>query len=379
MYIQLLILLLSYWKLQSPAIHHGVCNDQSRKNNIVFIMILFIVQSGFRHLAVGDDTFAYYEMFERVKNMGWNELVFSFIDFLYVDEGKDPGYQILQKIFTFIFPNYRLFLIGVAVLFFAALGKLLYKYTNSNKEILVAVALYQCLYYSFMSITGIRQTIATSFLLFSVPYILDRRIIKGIFLILLAATQHKSALLFGGFAFLPYIRNSKLLLMLAFAGFLPMIYWGSRIAGYFMVGTRFEQYSSYLNEYEGSGAYGFIVFILLLSIGLYMQNKKLCKMNSYNYVYISAIAIALFLTPLTMINPSNMRIVQYYSIFALLMLPRLCTIYGDRINFDLHKMVFWIFVFYTIFFRHVEYAFFWQDMQLGPQYNFRGFFNDFSL
>ena len=342
-------------------------------------MILFIIQSGFRHLAIGDDTFAYYEMFEEIRNMKWDDIISSFFNFLHTDEGKDPGYHILQKIFASVFPNFRLFLIAVAVLFFTAFGKLLYRYTNSNKEILVAVALYQCLYYSFMSITGIRQTIAASFLLFAIPYILGKKWIKGILLILIAATQHKSALLFSGFIILPYIQNSRLLLMFAFFGFIPMMIWGSQVAEYLMVGTRFEQYSNYLNEYEGAGAYGFMVFILLLSIGLYIQNKRLCEMNTYNYVYINAIAIALFLTPLTMINPSNMRIVQYYSIFALIMLPKLCTIFSNRINFDLYKMVFWLLFFYTIFFRHVEYAFFWQNMQLGPQYSFRGYFNDFSL
>lgn len=381
MYVQLFIFLLIYWRLLGPVVHYKgtLSADLSRKNNIIFIMILFIIQSGFRHLAIGADTFTYYEMFEEVKNMKWNEIISSFFDFIYTDEGKDPGYLILQKIFASVIPNYRLFLIGVAALFFTALGQLLYKYTHSNKEILVAVALYQCLYYSFMSITGIRQTIAASFLLFAIPYILGKKWMKGILLILIAATQHKSALLFSGFIILPYIQNSRLLLMFAFLGFIPMMNWGSQIAEYFMVGTRFEQYSNYLNEYEGAGAYGFMVFILLLSIGLYIQNKRLCKMNAYNYVYINAIAVALFLTPLTMINPSNMRVIQYYSIFALIMLPKLCTIYSDRVNFDLYKIIFWIFAVYTIFFRHVEYAFFWQEMQLGPQYSFQGHFYDFSL
>jgi len=104
-------------------------------------MILFIIQSGFRHLAIGADTFTYYEMFEEVKNMKWNEIISSFFDFIYTDEGKDPGYLILQKIFASVIPNYRLFLIGVAALFFTALGQLLYKYTHSNKEILVAVCI----------------------------------------------------------------------------------------------------------------------------------------------------------------------------------------------------------------------------------------------
>lgn len=378
MYIQLLIFILAYCSYLVCKKNNILQNNIVRKNYIIFIMILFIIQSGFRHLAVGDDTFAYYEMFEGIKRTNWSDLFNAFFTPAQTDI-KDPGYHILQKFFASILPSYRLFLIAIAILFFSALGKILYKYTNSITEVLVAAAVYQCLYYSFMSITGLRQTIATAFLLFSVPYLIDKKWIKGAILILLAATQHKSALLFCGFAFLPYIKNSRLLLISAFIGFIPMLLYGGQIAEFFIEGTQFEQYSNYLNQYEGAGAYSFMVFILLLSACLFFQNKHICMMGAYNYIFINAIAIALFLTPLTMINPSNMRIVQYYSIFALITLPLLCTAYNNKVNFNVYEIVFLVLAIYTVFFRHAEYGFFWQKMQLNPVYGFRGFFNDFSL
>lgn len=378
MYIQLLIFILAYCSYLVCKKNNILQNNIVRKNYIIFIMILFIIQSGFRHLAVGDDTFAYYEMFEGIKHTSWNDVIRDF--FSGSQTGiKDPGYNILQKSFASIIPNFRFFLIAIAILFFTSLGKLFYKYTNSIQEILVAVALYQCLYYSFMSITGIRQTIATSILLFAVPYLLDKKWLKGAILIILAATQHKSALLFCGFAFLPYIKNSRLLLISAFIGFIPMLLFGGQIAEFFIEGTQFEQYSNYLNQYEGAGAYSFMVFILLLSACLFFQNRHICMIGAYNYIFINAIAIALFLTPLTMINPSNMRIVQYYSIFALITLPLFCTVYNNKVNFNAYEIVFLVLAIYTVCFRHTEYGFFWQNMQLNSVYGFRGFFNDFSL
>lgn len=378
MYIQLLIFILAYCSYLVCKKNNILQNNIVRKNYIIFIMILFIIQSGFRHLAVGDDTFAYYEMFEGIKHTSWNDVIRDF--FSGSQTGiKDPGYNILQKSFASIIPNFRFFLIAIAILFFTSLGKLFYKYTNSIQEILVTVALYQCLYYSFMSITGIRQTIATSILLFAVPYLLDKKWLKGAILIILAATQHKSALLFCGFAFLPYIKNSRLLLISAFIGFIPMLLFGGQIAEFFIEGTQFEQYSNYLNQYEGAGAYSFMVFILLLSACLFFQNRHICMIGAYNYIFINAIAIALFLTPLTMINPSNMRIVQYYSIFALITLPLFCTVYNNKVNFNAYEIVFLVLAIYTVCFRHTEYGFFWQNMQLNSVYGFRGFFNDFSL
>lgn len=99
--------------------------EKNRKTFIFVAMVLLTVQSGFRNLAVGSDTFQYYNHFEMAITSSWTSLIDSFIGFIHGGEGKDPGYALLQKTFGTFFPSYRLFLIMVAVFFFYALGKII--------------------------------------------------------------------------------------------------------------------------------------------------------------------------------------------------------------------------------------------------------------
>ena len=381
MWLQLFIFIVALWGLKTYPENGNVYQQQkARKKYIILIMLLFIIQSGFRHLAVGTDTFSFYQDFKEIQQMSFTDLVNSFVNFVRTDEGKDPGYKILQYLFATILPSFRLFLLSIAIFIFFALGKLLYRYTNSNKEVLVAVALYQCLYYSFLSITGLRQTIATGFLLFAVPYILEKKWGKALLLILIASTQHKSALLFVPFLALPYIKNSRNLIICAFIVFFPMWKMGNSIAVFFMSGTRFEQYAMFLEGFDGAGAYNFTAFIVLLVVGLFLKNRQVTSINQYSYVFINAVSVAFALTPLTLIDPSNMRIVQYYSIFCLISLPHLLTsIKRNGGSFDLHMIVFFVFSLYTVFGLQYDYCFFWQDMRLGSNYGLSVPFNEFDI
>lgn len=354
-------------------------NDKSHKSFIIYAMVLFILQSGLRNVAVGTDTYAYYLDFESVYYLSWDSVLDPFFIFITTGSGKDPGYLILVKLFVSIIPSYRAFLLLVAISFFFSLGRILYKYTKSNYEVLVALALYQCMYYSFFSITGIRQTIATSILLFAVPYAIDKKKWKFILLVFLAATQHKSALLFLPFYFLGYIKNTKRVMLLAFVSFIPMLLFGGAIAKYLTSGTVFEQYAGYLEGSEKAGAYTFAVYMILLCVFTVVKMKTINSESLSNYIFVSAVAVALALTPLTAIDPNNMRIVQYYSIFGLLILPKICGAYSQSTkDRNLYIVLFVFFGIYTLV-RNNDYAFFWQEMQLPEVYNASGTITDSDL
>jgi len=336
--------------------------NRQRKKYISFMMWVFIFQSGLRRHDVGPDTGGYMRMFYETLDTPWSFLTNDFIAFINYDEGKDPGYFILSKVFGEFFPSYQLFLIFIAIIFFLGLGKVLYKYLNTNEEVLVALGLYQSLYYGFMSITGHRQTIATGLLLFAVPFILDKKWIKAAALFLLAITQHKSAILFGGFFLLPFVKEKhKMILAGSFVAFPIMMSAGTRVASFFIEDTRMEQYAEFLEYYEGAGAYFFAAFILLLGACLWWKGKYLAQINNNNKVFMCAIAVAIMLTPLTMINQSNMRIVQYYSIFTLIVLPLFLTVYQKNVKINyIHYLFFIFFALYTIIKKPIPYYFFWQ-------------------
>lgn len=369
MYVQLVIIVLGFLALKwYPQVGSEKNQVRQHKRYIVFMMVLLTLQSGLRHVAVGSDTFAYYNTFLVVQNSSWNILWQDCLDFFYYGEGKDPGYYLALKAIQLILPTYQLYLIGLAAFVFYGLGKILCKFTRSNYEILLAMALYQCLYYSFFSITGHRQTMATGFLFLALPYVLKRKPVQFCLLVLISATQHKSALLFAPFYFLPLLKVSKTMLVGSLALFVPMWIWGGKIAGYMMMSVSMDQYANYLVYYDGAGAYGFAAFILLLGISLLLSHQKIVSEENNTAMILNAVAVAIILTPLTMINPSNMRIVQYYSIFGLIALPWAIKNMSISSNVkDSYNLIVIFLAIYTIM-RNSPYAFFWQDMALGANY-----------
>ena len=150
--------------------------------------------------------------------------------------------------------------------------------------------------------------------------------------------------------------------------FVPMWIWGGKVAEYFMMSTSMDQYANYLVHYDGAGAYGFAAYILLLGILLLLYHQKIVSEENNTEMILNSVAIAIMLTPLTMINPSNMRIVQYYSIFGLIALPwAVKNVNMSRSMNDMYVLITILLALYTIS-RNTPYAFFWQDMALGANY-----------
>lgn len=363
MFIQLIIFILAFVGLMVYK-EDGTSfqRQQARKKYVIFLMVLLMLQSGLRNVAVGGDTYQYYFLFESVMKSTWSQVLFD----AGIEGAKDPGYSVLTKLFSLIIPSFRWYLIAIAIFFFTALGRLLYKYLDSNLDVLVSLALYQCLFYGFFSITGLRQTIATALLLFALPLAIETR--NGLrdtiwfwVLLFLASTIHKSAVLFAPVYFFPRIRNNKIMFWGAIILFVPMFSAGAYI-GPLLVGSDFENYAHYLEQGNTLGANVFTLFIVMLFLAVFLNLKKINSYSPYNHVFTSTIAIATFLSPLLVLNPNNMRVVQYYSIFTLIILPMICKAYSSYLGKrQLYYILFVVFAIYTIM-RHEPYAFFWQDM-----------------
>lgn len=369
MLVQFLILLFVYIYYSTLSARYSNKSSIGRKKLLVFAGFLLILQSGLRNFAVGADTYGYYESFLDTTSRRWDELIYIFQN-AYGDEyRKDPGFLTFEKAFSCIFPDFRCFLILVISMFIHALFRLIYRFEVPMKGILISVALYLSLFYSFFSITGIRQTIATAIALYCVPYAIDRKKIKFFLIIGIAATIHKSVLLFIPFYFFPLIKNNKLTILLAFVTFAPMWTFGQTIGKTIISGTIFDTYETYLEgNVETSGALGFAVLILLSGFLCLKFIKVTNELDKWRPL-LHSVAFSLFYTPMTSIGPSQMRIIQYYSIFLVILMPVLLKslkiTWKLSINIEMYAFLF--FSIYAIS-RGSSYGFFWEPMKLGINY-----------
>ncbi len=373
MEIQLLVLMLAllgawYYSLLPAAT--PIRENRNRKNYIIFICIILILQSALRHVAVGADTYAYYLKFEEIKLTSWQEIWENFRSVYVLGEGKDAGYPLIQKVFQFFSGEYRIFLFFVAVIFFSSLGYFIYTQTKYISDVFVAIAIYEVLFYSFFSITGLRQTLATAFTFWGLHFIRQRKLWQYTLLIICAAFIHKSVLLFYPFYFIARLNRPRQLLAASFVIFPVMFVFGRSVAGIMALFSAQDNYMGYaLSDANPTGAVDFSIFLLGCGILGWIALRNAKQRDSDMPIIYNAISIAIIFTPLTWIDSSLMRIVQYFSIFILVFLPyvinNLFRDYQTRIVAIVVLMVLFVSV---IIMRNVDYAFMWEQMQLNSNY-----------
>jgi len=368
-----IFLILIFGKMFSNGNAIKINSDANRKKYIKVICFILILQSGLRNVAVGADTYAYFLKFQEIKITSWGEIYQAITEYYKLGIGKDPGYLAFQKIVQLVTGEYQVFLFIIAIIFFTALGNFIYKNTTRLSDAIIAFIIYSVLFYSFFSITGTRQTIATAATLYGYELIKKKRLFSFLLLILLASTIHKSVLIFIPFYFIAHIKKTKYFyrgILLLFPIF--MINKNS-LANYVSVLGDYEQYG----QYEGAGTYTFTAMFLLIALVALWRSKIILKHNSNSQHYYNAFVLALLFIPLTWVNPTAMRIVQYFSIFMLLFIPEIIHSF-DSISKKIKRDIsaFAIIVLIALFLKSnwgnpIPYDFFWNEMRLPENYFIR--------
>lgn len=334
-----------------------------RKKYITVVSIVLILQSGLRNVKVGDDTLAYYISFQEVQMKSWSDIFTNFISVYKYGEGKDPGYIVFEKIIETFTSEYQILLFAIAILFFFALGNFILKNTTRLNDAMVAFVIYSVLFYAFFSITGHRQTVATALSLYSFELIKRKKLFPFLFLLLIAATLHKSVLLFIPFYVIAHVKNTKYFNWTILLLFPVFMITRNQISAYFKVLAGYEDYT--VNE--GAGTFTF-TFIFLLIVIVALLRSKIILQNNRNALYaFNAFGIALLFLPLTWVNPSAMRVVQYFSIFMLILIPDIINSFGvfsAKFKRGVQNGI--ILVLIALFIKSnlntVPYGFFWENM-----------------
>lgn len=341
-------------------------NRIRKKRVCITATITWIILSGLRAWSVGTDTLSYkINRFDKTLNMSWED-VFSNFYLKYVMDAdiKDPAYTLVEKIFQIFSANYQLFLIFIAILFFVPLGIMIYKYSTNPH---LSYVLFSCLFYSFFAITGHRQTIATAIVVFCGTELIRRRkLILFLLIVAISSMIHASAI-----CFLPFYWISKIKITRISLG----IYWGVIILSF----PFRNQLLSLLQSIVGYEQYGdtgtasagtFMFLLILLAIFITIFYRVILKKSKENMnaeqqsmlvFSINALMVACFFSPLLLINQSFMRVVQYYSIFMLFILPQCKLVFVKKDNILFETLCSGVMILLLISNQPV-YHFFWQEI-----------------
>lgn len=287
--------------------------------------INWVFLSGLRSWEIGPDTLAYkLYRFDRTLDRSWSDIFADFILKYKLGEAiKDPGYPLLEKIFQIFSSDYQLWLIAIAIMFFVPMGIMVYKYSSNAA---VSYILFSTLFYSFFAITGHRQTVATAIVvLIGTKFIKEYKLIKFLLLELVASTIHMSALCFLPFYWLSKLKINVKALSLYWIVILVVYFGRNQFFGLLQELIGYEDYV----QTEGARAGAFMYLLILLAVLVTVFYPRFDVENRITRIAINALMISCVFSPLLLINQSCMRVVQYYSLFLLLLLPDTANIFKE--------------------------------------------------
>ena len=344
--------------------------ERNRIRYINMMTIILIAMSGLRNLAVGNDTYGYMQAYNDIFYTSWSEIFQNFIT-VYVDkDGKDAGYPLLEKIFQIPGLNFRWFLLAIATFTFFTIRKLLVRFTKSNAEVFFSVLTYMLLFYTFMSITGIRQTISICLSIHCYFCILKKQWGRFILFAIIAFTIHKSAIII---VLYPLIIRQKVATLYIFSTIILFFAFEFRAE---LVALGREE-AGYERSFEAETPWKLIILYSALSIVAALHYFMKRDRSSFTKEYL--IMFKLFIPTFAMIpllgNDSIvMREVLYTSIFSLILIPRIVLDLTNR-AIILSLLLSFFLIFQTLLMSS-PYCFYWQPMQLGPNYYNRSYVTD---
>lgn len=336
--------------------------NKARKRLAVFSAVLLILQSGLRHMSVGPDTYNYFCHFEEDIHLSWEAVFQNFINVYQYGVGKDAGYVVFEKLFSLVSNSYQVYLIFVATLFFGPLMYLIYKNTRQLDDIILSILIYFALFYHFFSITGIRQTVATSFCLIAYNYIHKRRFLLFLLFIFCASLIHKTSLIFLPFYWIANVKQVNKVFIFAMALFPIMCVMGYQFTTQLALLSGSENYLGYADE-GSRGAYNLIMFYFLVAFVVFWKYRNDVDFTVSHSGIFNAVSMGLVLFPLSFNSPNLVRLAQYYSIFILIFMG-----YINEPSNKIQRLPIIILLVLALMYKIIStgdsYAFFWENNQL---------------
>lgn len=343
------ILLTFVWGMIFLGVFRG---DRGKKIFCALTGVQWILISGLRGMSVSSDMYSYQRKFYTTLKTPWNQLFDNFY-LVYVDEeGKDPGYAVFEKIVQIFTKDYQTFLFIVAVLFFTGLAVWVYK--NSTQPLL-SMLIFDSFLWSFFALTGTRQTLATLLVvLIGGKYVKERKFWKFLLITAVAFTIHKSAICVLPFYFISQIEITKKYIAGVICAVPVLFVFRNQFFHLLgsLVGYEYDELAS-------GGAYGFTVVYMavVLSAILLLRYVKL-RTPEYK-LYYNALFMGALLLPLVFVNPAAMRVVQYYSLYIMLLMPSFISCFGKKLQTPVYTIMVMVLLMMTNVYART-YTFFWQ-------------------
>lgn len=329
----------------------------SKLQYCILIGVAFTLVTGLRGVDVGADTTVYYLGYESLKRID----TFSQ---LYATHKSDFAYYLFTWVLGKLGAPFWVVTLSVSALFYYSVSKIIYKF---SEDVSLSYLLLMAFNFFQFSMTGIRQTIAFSFVLLVLYDVYDKKFkfTKTIILILLGSWFHLSCLI--SLLIIPIALSKKTstpmkLIITIFALALGFLFRSSLADIIFQISedTRFNEFTA---ENSGGGITTYLVYFGLYILGLFYYNKY-CSNFQKGQIDFKILFLGILFLGLVPVQSIMFRLAWYFSIILIIYLPRLLNTMNIKEQVFVQPMVYAA-VLYMYFFitkssaAVLPYSFFW--------------------
>lgn len=287
-----------------------------KKKNLVFLAIIFL-QFTFiawqRDFYVGQDTYGYYRGFLDFSKCNFYEILTNNVNW-------EPGYKLWNWIIFNLGGDFHTYLLITGAFINFSFLRFVFKYSSLAW---LCVVIYVAFGFFAGSLHILRQYLAISIILYSYQFLLEKKLIPFIIIVLIASLFHSSAFPFIVTYFVWQIIPTKksLLVIIFLLSLIVCLKIGDYLMSLFLFSEKFhDQYFN--NDSSGTGYSMLILMFLTMMFGLVMKPKRISTKNQFFYnIYF----IALCLQPLATIVSMVSRGIIYWSISITIFLPNIIT------------------------------------------------------
>ena len=279
-------------------------NHYSRETYLFLIFFILIFVSCFRKDSVGGDLQNYIPLFESAKYSSWSEYLslpkYGFIFLTY------------NKLLCSIGDHYTVLLIGTSLFNLIAVAVFVKRYSLIPW---LSIVVFICLGLYGRTFNSLRSSMAMAILLYSIPFILDRKFLKFLIVFICAFIVHKSVFPFVVAYFL-VDKRLPLKIMVPVAAFLFVV--ASELSP--LLNSILVLYDpSYIGSETSGGGYAY--FMMLVVIAVFCSIFKNKRESSANTLLFNMLVVGMCIQPFASQISFINRMTIFFTIALIIVIP----------------------------------------------------------
>lgn len=303
--------------------------DKRISTTIILVQIFLIL--ALKDVSVGADWEIYSSGYEYISRLSFDDILgrLHLVDIAELEYpyAFESGYTLLNWVIAHLGFSYKGFFIIISFFMIFSIGKFVKKY---SEQPWLSLLLYVSLGFYAYDFGILRQAIALHILLFAFPAIVDRKFLKFLFIVFFASLIHRTAIICIPLYFFGNKKFTRNTIAISFVIDIVLVLFTPSILEFFV----FPIFSllgkeSYVDMLSFSLNSLIMTMLIIMSILFASVNLRQCRDYLWKTI-LWAFAFSTFIEIIGCYSEIFGRIIQYYYIYIVLLIPKVIYNYKER-------------------------------------------------